>query len=544
MKTILKLCLLILAVVLSACQKDTPGDPYVASKTLWGDIETVDGWIAKPEWLVGEMEKVAERHSLTLGIPLYPHVYLVRYNGQDYIALVDLASGPFSGSLFDIYMYFKSSGEYVEARTANGDLSPMYDYLEEERRVNATLIWNPGMALNRGKSGSTRADSSSGVYTPRGTEVPYYQYDFNVVEKYDTPAEVEALRTEMRERVYSLAYESPNEWLAPPSSRYNCHGYAWHMSEGGDAVWMNFFPQIYLDDGSYVRVPSESATPGAKVLYGPLDDHSAVLISGDIFQSKWGKYDLMRHHKDQTPYDSSVLKYYEIFNPSKHLYVTGPKTLLPNSSGTFSIPPYLPTGATFLGWTVSIATSSTSTNFVTTSPLTYNFTTAGHYTIKAEFIVPGGGRWTATTGVTVGTPPPPPPPTPPATPYIVGDVMWFSDPEPPYNRDVCWLPVGQTKNFYVQNPESGAVYEWRCDEAIIYVTQTVPNISISAAGMAQGGFYPLMCRVLKDNYYSPWSTVYLYVSSFPPSWAAPAPAPSAGPQEDESDEEPEAPLAT
>ncbi len=151
MKTIFKLCFLILAVALSACQKDTPGDPSGASKILWGDIETVDGWIARPEWLVEEMEKVAERHSSTLGIPLYPHVYLVRYNGQDYIALVDLASWPLSGPLSDIYMYFKSSGEYVEARTANGYLSPMYNYLEEERRVNATLIWNPGMALNRGK---------------------------------------------------------------------------------------------------------------------------------------------------------------------------------------------------------------------------------------------------------------------------------------------------------------------------------------------------------------------------------------------------------
>lgn len=112
---------------------------------------------------------------------------------------------------------------------------------------------------------------------------------------------------------------------------YNCHGYAWHVSEGGSKVWI--IPNDeneYWNDGSYVEVEDESEA--TKVSYGSCDtsallpmcincptenycyvylcpqsgdlcDHSAVTTDDlEYFISKWGFWCLVKHHKNTPPY--------------------------------------------------------------------------------------------------------------------------------------------------------------------------------------------------------------------------------------------------
>lgn len=87
------------------------------------------------------------------------------------------------------------------------------------------------------------------------------------------------------------------EVLGDATLAYNCHAYAWHVSEGGDSVWINDQNQhVYWQDGSYIEVPESLAT---KVSYS--GDHSAVRVNNTEYISKWGAWPLVKHSPTNTP---------------------------------------------------------------------------------------------------------------------------------------------------------------------------------------------------------------------------------------------------
>ena len=117
------------------------------------------------------------------------------------------------------------------------------------------------------------------------------------------------------------------ECIGNATSKYNCHAYAWHISEGGDQVWINTpNDDKYWNDGSYVETTNESEA--IKVSYGDcntcativcwdpynlkfysctrcgsLCDHSAITTTDNgYFISKWGAFPLFKHHKNDMPY--------------------------------------------------------------------------------------------------------------------------------------------------------------------------------------------------------------------------------------------------
>jgi hypothetical protein len=100
--------------------------------------------------------------------------------------------------------------------------------------------------------------------------------------------------------------------LGSTTSTYNCHGYAWHMTEGGSTVWIGAYTttaeDIYWTDGSYSQINCTAAR--LKVSYAN-DNHSAVTtgVAGE-FISKWGDKVLMRHMYYDCPYNYTSLKYY------------------------------------------------------------------------------------------------------------------------------------------------------------------------------------------------------------------------------------------
>jgi len=84
---------------------------------------------------------------------------------------------------------------------------------------------------------------------------------------------------------YKNAYGAENI-LAPASRRYNCHSYAWHLSEGGtQKVWMNQYdsfniPNIwkYWTDNSYIIANEDTAE---KIFYYN-GDHSAIISKTNL----------------------------------------------------------------------------------------------------------------------------------------------------------------------------------------------------------------------------------------------------------------------
>ena len=119
--------------------------------------------------------------------------------------------------------------------------------------------------------------------------------------------------------------------LASSTSTYNCHSYAWNMSEMGVTCWINGsnISQPDLDGtvsanddniSSYWYDGLYSMTIDSKALkiYYYRGDHSAIqsTVSGK-YESKWGKGPLMRHSPKNCPsiYHSNYRSYFKKVNP-------------------------------------------------------------------------------------------------------------------------------------------------------------------------------------------------------------------------------------
>jgi len=166
------------------------------------------------------------------------------------------------------------------------------------------------------------------LYTPNGSPVQTF---------IRSEGSTEWITTTTNE--YKAAYGEENV-LAPASQRYNCHNYAWHMSEGNpEIVWMNQYDSYgnsnvwkYWTDNSYVETTENNAE---KIFYYN-GDHSAIkskTIAGK-YESKWGSAPLMRHAPTYGPaiYQMNFRRYYTRSLPS----LTGPTTVC-STGATFTI---------------------------------------------------------------------------------------------------------------------------------------------------------------------------------------------------------------
>ena len=150
---------------------------------------------------------------------------------------------------------------------------------------NLNMIWEPNLNVETKAQGAAAT-----VYTPNGTLVndTYYRSE-----------ELSASQKAGHDQYCTTTY-SQATLISSSTTTYNCHAYAWYMTEGGSAVWMGWTinpTNVYWLDGSYI------STTGAATKVSYLsDNHSAVTTSTpNIFISKWGEYALMRHPKAHVP---------------------------------------------------------------------------------------------------------------------------------------------------------------------------------------------------------------------------------------------------
>ena len=110
------------------------------------------------------------------------------------------------------------------------------------------------------------------------------------------------------------AYGSSCVVISNYSRQYNCHGYAWHISTGGNqtAIFQ------YIDYGSYIEntyaveayvsgnSPSYTQTSynnQGKLRVRYSGDHSAVTtFSSGLYLSKWGPGSVVRHSANDVPF--------------------------------------------------------------------------------------------------------------------------------------------------------------------------------------------------------------------------------------------------
>jgi len=98
--------------------------------------------------------------------------------------------------------------------------------------------------------------------------------------------------------------------------RFNCHGHTWLRVYGGANRWIGYdwtdmgrYPDIFMTDGSYIQVATETY-PG-KVFWGRPGDHSAITTSQrGIFISKWNEGPLMKHAWNDSPFGTDNLMFF------------------------------------------------------------------------------------------------------------------------------------------------------------------------------------------------------------------------------------------
>lgn len=123
--------------------------------------------------------------------------------------------------------------------------------------------------------------------------------------------------------------------------KYNCHGYAWHISDGNssDYIWMNS-PTRYWETGCYYETTESDADIVFYYTTSIVDDitdnswHSAIKVSDNEYISKWGRGPLFKHAlRDVSFAYGKNLKYYKKYEP-KFSY---PANSVISSSSIFSI---------------------------------------------------------------------------------------------------------------------------------------------------------------------------------------------------------------
>ena len=130
-------------------------------------------------------------------------------------------------------------------------------------------------------------------------------------------------QSDTENKYYNAEYQKrfPNATLLAGSTvTYNCHSYAWNLSDGGDTIcWINKTtsdnkPNIekYWTNDYYI----ETSESNAKKVHYYLSDHSAIVSATvpEMYESKWGAGPLMRHASGYGPYPNmDTRKYYAHF---------------------------------------------------------------------------------------------------------------------------------------------------------------------------------------------------------------------------------------
>ena len=161
-------------------------------------------------------------------------------------------------------------------------------------------------------------------------------YTDEILEAYDNSNVFDFSEEEKNAMILNQAEHYENSTLkGPPTKKYNCHSYAWHLQDSSNTYWIDDSAELlkYIADYSYFEIINpdpEDLQPGDIVVYihsqgAPSEEddywlHSAVVKSvlGDcepgtttiasiIVKSKWGKGGLYEHNG----YECSYTEYAE-----------------------------------------------------------------------------------------------------------------------------------------------------------------------------------------------------------------------------------------
>ena len=158
--------------------------------------------------------------------------------------------------------------------------------------------------INEAKNVSTTSTATSiTIYTKYGNPVDA----LNISEM--SSQEIEESNS------YAISHYPNATFISNASATYNCHSYAWNISDGGSRCWINAAKKLtydnlmkYWTNDYYGQTSNENNA--TKIFYYK-SDHSAIKSSvAGMYESKWGKLPLMRHAPNYGPYNNMDTRYY------------------------------------------------------------------------------------------------------------------------------------------------------------------------------------------------------------------------------------------
>jgi hypothetical protein len=168
--------------------------------------------------------------------------------------------------------------------------------------------------------------------TPNYNTVSVYTCNNLQVIAYNSPscdhsASEKAARRQNILNVYASKGITAADILDEATTQYNCHAYAWHLSEGKtNKVWINQTESGNANLSKYWTGTNscfvEVDESNAEKIFYYAGDHSAVKSSvAGKYESKWGPSVLVRHDPTAVPpiYQGSSRRYYIKRPPSPAL---------------------------------------------------------------------------------------------------------------------------------------------------------------------------------------------------------------------------------
>ena len=250
------------------------------------------------------------------------------------------------------------------------------------------------------------------VYTCNGVAILT-----RVADRELTSTEIERVKNEYLAIYGSLSNPNrikPSDILSPATTKYNCHGYAWHMTEGhpNDKVWINDWVVIDPYNGypnlqkywsesipnakneCFIEIDASLKDYADKILYNINNEHSAIQSDSGKYISKWGWGPLIKHHPETVHYHK-IMKYY-IRKPtiSGHEYVC-------SGGGTFTLNDPRPHTIT---WQLYPAGSFSFTPYPYSIETTVQTTGTGNHQVTVYERAPNGTNATLSAYSNAGTP--------------------------------------------------------------------------------------------------------------------------------------------
>ncbi len=198
------------------------------------------------------------------------------------------------------------------------------------------------------------------------------------------------------------------------SRRYNCHGYAYSLFQGGDTLFIDWDDKLCSFNGavieSFIQINESDVQPGDIItavdstVYPYTSPHSFIVVNEDTVISKFHNTPLVKHYK----YDSYIANTLGLGTVFPYVYyrriintnsmVSGPSSI--NGSGTYTFTPNVtPTNCTwsvepadmFLvssgsGYTANLSYKTPIVYLAPKATLTFTFSygCANHYTATKE----------------------------------------------------------------------------------------------------------------------------------------------------------------